>query len=110
MPHDLPDDMIGGGVVRRRIGVAGGDGVLAGTRLTREQVLAMPVANRRAMISTGHISVWPLNEQVGGERFAVHLGFGKYDVVEGRKLNAEPLTKEQAEALAGIAAAASDAA
>lgn len=31
-----------------------------------------------------------------GDRYAVHTGMGRYDVIEGRKLNAEPMTKEAA--------------
>lgn len=35
----------------------------------------------------------------GGQRFAVHTGMGRYDVIEGKKLNAEPMTKDEANAL-----------
>jgi hypothetical protein len=37
--------------------------------------------------------------QGGGFRFAVHTGMGRYDVIEGQRLNAAPLTKEEASAL-----------
>lgn len=99
---------IGGGTVRRtfRFGDAA---VFAGKTLTAEQILAMPEANRRALIEKGYIVVYPKppeTETVAapakGKRHVVATGFGRYDVIEGRKLNKKALTKEEAQALAGV--------
>ena len=96
----LIDDLdVGGGVVSRRF-TLGGEVLLAGTELTREQLLAMPRSNRRALIENRFLRVWPASVGAGGQRFAIHRGGGAYDVIEGRLLNTEPLTKAQAEALA----------
>lgn len=130
------DQDVGGAVVKRAFG-----GHLASDVLTREQVLAMPGANRAALINLGKIAVFPrpnagLDMQVsvssnldaagvkafaeanaallanalaaradgGAKRHVVSRGFGKYDVIEGVVLNAEPLTnKAAAKALAGEA-------
>ena len=93
------DDQIGGAVVRRRID-RGPDGpLLAGTRLSREEVLAMPTANRHALVTTEHLWLMPIGDAVA-ERHIVHLGRGQFDVIAGVKLNDQPLSKDAAEDLA----------
>lgn len=91
---------IGGGIVRRRFNTANG-AIPAGHKLTSGEIKAMPPGNRRALIENRFLEVWPIgNAPAGGERHIVNLGFGKFDVVEGRKLNDKPLTKDEAEELA----------
>lgn len=87
---------------------AGDKYLVAGTELSREAILGFAHANRNSLIEKGFLTVWPphagSNRQGGGERYVISMPFGRgYDVVEGRKLNSEPLTKEQAHELAGIA-------
>jgi hypothetical protein len=63
--------------------------------------------NYKRMIDIGKIAVYPpapptIDNAGPRERFVMHTGFGHYDVVEGRKLNENSLTKEEAEKLAAI--------
>jgi hypothetical protein len=91
-----------GGVVRRRFS-AGGRQFMAGEELTAAQVNGFPVANRNALVSAGFLHLHPKKGAGSGappERHVVNLGFGKFNVVQGTKLNEKPLTKEQAEKLA----------
>ena len=99
-------DQLGGGVVRRRFS-RGGEIILAGHVFSGEELRSFRSANLRALIDKGVIEVWPKHAIAGerGARFPIHQGFGKYDVVEGRKLNTEPLTREQAQALVTSASA-----
>lgn len=108
---NIPEDMIGGARVMRRIERPELQAWLAGTELTADQVKAIPLSNRRALIDNGHIVVMPravLDETrpdnglpaEPGERFPVHEGGGRWSVYEGRKLNENPLSKDEAEALA----------
>ncbi|MGH6821930.1 MAG: hypothetical protein ACREC4_00310 [Methylocella sp.] len=65
--------------------------------------MRMPAANYRSMIENRILEVWPdigSTTPIDGERYVVSLGFGRFAVIEGRKLNDAPLTKEQAAALA----------
>ena len=55
----VQEDNIGGAVVRRRINRGDLPPLLAGDRLSREHVLAMPTANRRALVSTEHLWLYP---------------------------------------------------
>ena len=90
---------IGGGYVRLSF-TAAGQRLKAGTQLTADQINSY--ANKRRLIDAGFIAVFPPSHN-GGERFTRHLGAGQYDVIEGRKLNERPLTKTEAEELAGLA-------
>lgn len=96
-------DDIGGAIVRRTF-TFDTRRLKTGDRLTREEVLGMPGANRNALMEKQYIDVLPraaIDPDAG--RFVVNRGFGKFDVIEGRKLNAEPLaTKDEAEALAAV--------
>jgi hypothetical protein len=95
----LPDHAIGGAYIRRRFDM-GTRTVYPGETLTREQVLAIPTANRRALINTGRLEVYPIAPMAAGtKRFAIHMGMGKFDVIEGTKLNNAPLTRAEAEAM-----------
>jgi hypothetical protein len=102
----LKDAEIGGGVVRRRFNmtVAGAVGVVSmipGARLTAEQILAMPIGNRRGLVRMGHIDVFPKTAAPPeAERHIVHNGGGRYDVIAGVKLNDRVLDREEAEELA----------
>lgn len=87
-------ESIGGGVVIRHF-TMGGEHVGPGRQLTRDEVLALPVNNRQALIDQGRLDVYP----PGGELHLISRGFGKYDVIQGSKLNIEPLSKEQAQAM-----------
>lgn len=74
--------------------------------ITREQLQRMPAANLNALIDKGFLSPYPMRpagerSTEGMDRHVVSLGFGRFDVVEGKKLNDEPLSKEAAHALAG---------
>lgn len=91
-------DSYGGATVRRRVDRPTGPW-LAGHVLTREDLKAMPVSNLRALVDNHTIEPWPWRPPVG-ELHVVHIGRGLYDVFEGEKLTAEPMSKEDAEALA----------
>ena len=95
----ISDDDVGGARVRR-IFTAAGRTLRAGDTLTRDEVLAM--RNRRTLAEIGAIEIWP--RTMGGiadaERHIVHNGGGRFDVIAGHKLNARPLTKDEAEELA----------
>ncbi len=101
----LAEAEIGGAVVRRTFTMSGTQ-VRRGDELTREQVLSIGRPNRQALIDKNFLDVFPLSRAApvveAEDRHVVSLGFGKFDVVEGRKLNDAPLTKDQAQALAGI--------
>lgn len=103
---DLMDD-IGGAIARRRF-TFNGRTVLPKTVLSAGEVMSMPGANRRAMIDNGYISIYPRSarpsiqadaDYVPVERHMVNLGFGAFDVVEGKKLNSRPLNKTEAQDL-----------
>jgi hypothetical protein len=59
----------------------------------------MSINNRRALIRNGNIDVFPPSSE-DGERFIVQVSKGRYDVIVGRKLNAEPVSHDEAQALA----------
>jgi hypothetical protein len=93
----LEDKMIGGAHVRRTF-TRGDKRLYAGDTLTRDEVLDIRPANRRALVDSNFIEIWPL--PADGERYAFHTGGGDWSVVEGRKINESPLSKEEALALA----------
>lgn len=98
-------DQIGGAVVRRVFN-SGGKQMRPGTYLTAEEVLNFPYANRQALADKHFIELYPkgLAATTKAERFVVSAGFGRFHVLEGKKLNDEPIDREQAYALAGIPA------
>lgn len=87
---------IGGAVVRRGF-TFGDDRLLAGHRLSREAILA--AVNLRQLIEHEYVRVVPRTDG-DGERHIVRVGRDQFDVIEGRKLNNAPLSKEAAEELA----------
>jgi hypothetical protein len=104
MSYGSFDGEIGGGVVRRRF-TMNGESVAPGTKLTRDQILAMPINNRRALVRNKNIDVFPPAPIVAGPgvRHVVHNGGGRFDVIVGVKLNDRALTREEAEAIAAQA-------
>lgn len=99
----LRHEDIGGGRVRR--GFRDGETYLkAGTELTAQQIMAFPYANRCALIDR-FIEVWPAHAEPerpaqpkGPTRvMTVHMGGGKFNVIEGWVLNEAPFEKHEAE-------------
>jgi hypothetical protein len=99
----LPDDDIGGAFVRRGFN-CGGEYLKAGTMLSADQVRSIRMVNRRALSVSGALDIYPvapaLAETADFDRYVIHRGGGHYDVIAGRKLNDDPLSKADAEALA----------
>lgn len=101
--HEI--EQAGGAYVRRRFTMGASD-MLPGSVISGPVLATIPPANLTALINTGKLETFPAAPagDEPGVRFAVHLGFGKYDVIEGRKITDEPITKEEAEALVGAPA------
>lgn len=101
-------DQIGGAIVRRTFSSSrdGGKRFVAGQRLSGDEVRSFPAINRNSLIEKRYIDVFPQGGemQTKGERFVISSGFGKFHVIEGKKLNDEALDREQAYALAGMVA------
>lgn len=66
------EDQIGGAVVRRRIDRGTLPPRNPGDRMTRDEVLAMPTANRRALVQNETIWLAPLTEQAEHARKVKH--------------------------------------
>jgi len=99
MTMEILDKDIGGARVRR-VFSRNGEPVKPDSWLTRDEVLSIPIANRRALRDAGYIELFPLsNIETAAERFLVESGKGKYDVIAGQKLNKKPLSKKEAEQL-----------
>ncbi len=95
-----------GAVVHRHFDM-GGIKRRPGDVLTSDDIADVPRANLNSLIGTGIIELVRSAVGEGGstdpiERFSVHIGGGKYIVIEGRKLTEEPVTKEEAAALAAV--------
>ena len=69
-----------------------------GEQLTAAQIKSFH--NHRRMIDIGKIAVYPPAPAGKSERHVVSTGFGRFDVIEGHKLNDRALTKDEAEELA----------
>ena len=78
----------------------GAERLAGGTPLTAAEIKALRNHNR--LIEGGFIKVYPPAAlgHVAETRHVVHLGGGAFDVIAGRKLNDEPLTKTEAYELA----------
>ena len=100
----MPNSQIGGAIVRRTFNSAGRQ-VFSGQKLSREEVLKMPLANRNALADKRYIDIFPISDAAaaanGGERFVVCIGKDQYVVLEGRQITDEPVDRETAYALAG---------
>jgi len=105
----LSDSDIGGAFVRRGFtrftkDAPQGRYLKAGTKLTADEVRAIPMVNRRALAVSGALDIYPVaaaaEPQADFDRYVIHRGKGEYDVIAGKKLNDEPLNKADAEALA----------
>jgi hypothetical protein len=97
---EMKDQDIGGARVRRTF-TSGARQLKAGEQLTRDEVLKMNLPNRRALSDSGYLELYPRAPTAEpGERFVVGVGKDKCNVIEGRVLNDDPLTKDQAERLA----------
>jgi len=100
----IADADIGGARVRR-VFTARGNVMKAGKHLSSDEVLAIPIANRRALQDAGYIEVYPKSSPAGkGEPMTYHImkvGDGQYDVIKGSKVNPKPVSREEAYRLAG---------
>jgi hypothetical protein len=98
----IADRDIGGAHVMR-VFSSNGVPVKAGGHLTADEVIAIPIANRRALVDAGYLAVYPkgaVPQQPKAERFVIATGKDKYGVISGHQLHDKPLTREQAEHLA----------
>jgi hypothetical protein len=109
MPLEIADKDLGGARVRLTFQTILKDGSTrrfkANDQLSAEDVLAWPMANRRALTSAGYIEIYP-RQAAGrqaiqkGDRFIVQARKDQYNVIEGRRINDQPLSREEAEELA----------
>lgn len=92
----------GGAIVNRRF-TMGERQLERNARLTAEEVASIPRANLHSLINRGYLHPFPppAEETIlpEGERFLVRRADLKYDVVQGVRVNSEPLAKAEAEAL-----------
>lgn len=94
-------DNIAGGIVRKKISTGGRD-YYSGHHFTADEMLSWPRANLQSLMNAGYIEAYPktpFGPAVKGDRFLVSRGPGKFDVVEGRRLNTQPLPHDEAIAL-----------
>lgn len=93
---DILDKDIGGARVRRAF-----TGYKAGDHMTTDQVLAIRLPNRRALIDSNFIEVYPKAMGMEGEeRFIIRVANNQFNVVEGRVLNDTPIDEKSAKELA----------
>lgn len=95
----IADKDIGGARVARTFTRNGEQLKRGGPDLTAEEVLSIALPNRKALIDSNFIEVYPKTPFVAGERFIVGVGKNQFNVIEGRMLNEEPLTRDDAEKL-----------
>lgn len=101
---EIFDQDIGGARVRRTF-TNGIQHLKAGDQLSRDDILGMPRANRRALADSGYIEVYP-RAPAGEPTERIVIGVGKidgkdkYNVIEGRVINKTPLSINEAEKLA----------
>ena len=113
----LPRDRLGGAQVFRPAHI-GGKVRRVGDILSADELRAIPRQNLRALMDQRFIVAWPVGatpatEHVTskGDVFVVNRpGTSRFDVIVGRKVNAAPLTKNEAEELATQERAATPAA
>jgi hypothetical protein len=94
-----------------------------GEWMSGAELAKMPISNRNSLQDKGYLYPIPKSAlphlslgkeaakdepqpqppvAAASERFVINRGFGRFDVIEGRTVNASPLGKEAAHALAGI--------
>src|SRR5258706_3819190 len=99
---------IGGGKVERPFG-RGDKPLPRGTVLTGDEVRSIRTSTGPALIDRGYLAICPMeavaqqaqHSSEPQERHIVNCGFGRYNVVEGRRLNEQALDRESAYLLAG---------
>jgi hypothetical protein len=99
----IADQDIGGARVRR-VFSRNGESLKANRHLSADEVLAIPIANRRALVDAGYLEVYPRSspaKRANEERFVIRVGNDKFDVIAGNKVNDTPLTRAEADRLAG---------
>ena len=98
----IADQDIGGARVRR-VFTMRGKFMKANRRLSADEVLAIPIANRRALIEGQFLEVYPRPSKHNEECFIIRTkgDHDKFDVIAGHKLNTKPLTRAEADRLAG---------
>jgi hypothetical protein len=99
MSDIIPGYDIAGAVVRKPFG-SGTQRVYPGTMLSRAAYAAIGHAVKRIWLREGQIVPFYVPKNTIGQRHVIHRGGGRYDVVHGTVLNAEPLSREDAETLA----------
>lgn len=95
--------VVAGARVHRAFERSGGR-VLPGTILSPDEYQAIGRPSRRVMVKNGQIEPFYARQGTPGvdvQRYVIHRGAGRYDVIEGTLLTPEWLTKEEAERLAG---------
>lgn len=100
----IPDERIGGAHIRLGF-TMGNRRVKAGDPdLTADEVRSISQANRRALSEASFIEIYPKNPTeivyAPGDKFVVQVGKNEFDVIEGKKLNDKPLSREKADELA----------
>jgi len=101
----MREEEIGGALVCRPF-QRGKAWLKGGDELSGDEVRAIPIANRRALIDSHFLELFPVPSHFvppappPGDRFIVRRAHDSYDVIEGRRLNDEPLTEKAAMALA----------
>lgn len=108
MAMQIADEFVGGAIVRR--GFTCGDEYLkAGTNLSAEKYLSMGRANRAALVDSDYLAPYPKapiatpaefqGPKIPLERFIVGVADKKFNVIEGRLLNEEPVSRQEADKL-----------
>ena len=90
---------MGGAYVRRRF-TSGATAYKPGDHLTQGELAQIPAANRDTLIKNLWIEPYPMPAGSDLTVMIISTGYGKFNVIEGRKLNDKPLTKEEAQELA----------
>ena len=96
----FPDSDVGGAKVVRPF-LRNGERLAAGHQMSADEFLAIPFANRRALVDSNYVVVSPKAISLpDAQKYIVHRGGGHFDVIAGQKLNTQPLSKDEAEDLA----------
>lgn len=107
MEDTIPGYHLAGAVVRRPFN-RGGERIYTGAVLTRDAFLSIGHAVRRIFVREGRVTPFYIPDTAAppppGTRHVIHRGGGRYDVVHGVLLNTYPLSREEAETLAGATA------